>query len=123
MWAFNFLAAVGIIALILVGFFVLMSLISPKDVADVKATAAEINTGAGLINIFRIKGILDSPVNCTKLKEELTAFYGEDMSYVLTVDDDAKCSKGKLKKPIKKLEIILPDYEAGIYNIVLEVSQ
>lgn len=136
MWAFNVLIAVGLIAIFLFGLFMLMAMIAPKDVASVKATVAEINTGSQLMNFFRI------PVNdqliadltcedcdpkidfpgCDDLRKALIDFYGKDVSCKLTVDKIKKCSRGDLgKKPIK-LDLILPDYKGKLHNITLEVK-
>jgi hypothetical protein len=136
LWSLNFLVAVGLISIILFGFFVLMSVLRPADIADVKASVAEINTGSQLINFFRI------PVNnqliadltcehcdarftypdCSDLRKALIDFYGKDVNCKLTVDEVKKCSRGDLgKKPIK-LDLVLPDYDGKLHNLTLEVN-
>jgi hypothetical protein len=136
MWAFNFLLAVGLIAVFLFGLFMLMAMIAPKDVASVKATVAEINTGSQLINFFRIPvnnqliadltcehcdSRIDFP-DCSDLRKVLIDFYGKDVNCKLTVDNVKKCSKGDLDEESIKLDLVLPDYRGKLHNITLEVN-
>lgn len=122
MWALNFLAAIGLIAIFLFGFFMLMYVLSPSDISEVKAAVAEVTTGSRLINFFRISDILDSPVDCTGLKTIIDSFYTKKPNYVFKINDVEQCSRGELSDKTTAVDLILPDYNGIVYNVILEVD-
>ncbi|MBD3361314.1 hypothetical protein GF358_00825 [Candidatus Woesearchaeota archaeon] len=122
MWALNFLVSVGLIAIILFGFFMLMSSLRPSDVSEVKTTVTGINKGSSLITFFRMSDVLDSPVECNELSDSLIDFYGKDVDYILKINGAHKCSKGDQDKNSVTIDFIMPDYRGNVYNITLEVS-
>ncbi len=133
LWGLNFLVAVGLIAILLLGFYALISSLGPGDVNKVKAIVSEIGTDSQLINFFRIpvrgKIIADLPgelgageMTCADLSVALRSFYGPNVNYVFSVNDKKKCSQGSLKKKPLKIGLPLPTYEGFAKNITLEVS-
>lgn len=139
MWAFNFLASVGIIAITLFGFFLLMNYLGPGDITGVRASVVDARTGSQLINLFRIpvkekvaadivndiwsvQAIGHEPylVDCNDFGRALTDFYGRDVNYSLSLDEHRICTRGDINKPVL-LKLVLPSY-TKVINVSLEVA-
>lgn len=134
-WALNALVAVGLIAVLLFGFFITASAVLPSDVAEIKTSISESSRGAQLLNIFRIPvrgmvladivsgGSAVSRVNCPDLTDALRFVYGTEAQYSLRVDDTMFCSAGSLQKSVLKTEFVLPSYDGKVHNVSIEVSR
>lgn len=126
MWAFNFLAAVGIISIVFFGFFLLMYMVAPGDISKVKAAVDELHTGSQLINFFRANInddllVADMPNDCSKLERVFDSFYEKKVDYKVAVNGVARCVRGEPDDSAVTLDVVLPDYQGSVYNVTVEV--
>lgn len=126
-WAFNFLISIAIIAILLFSFFMIMSVLKPGEIKQVRAEIVEIRGQSDLINIFRMpindKILADfSLLDCDVIFSELDSFYGSDAAYVLTSGKVIKCKKGDIGASPETIELLLPDYNSRSTKVVLKVN-
>lgn len=136
MWAINLVIAVGLIAIFLFGFFVLISKTMPHDVGQVKAKIVEVQHSSQLISLFRIpannlvladfvsKSQSSNSIGCSDIENSLRFVYGDSINYLISVDGKKFCSKGAVKTPgALKSGFVLPAYDGSVHNISVEVSK
>jgi len=129
MWALNSVIAVGLIAIFLIGFFMVASLVLPKDVGKIKASVADADSGSQLISLFRVPvrnmvvaDIVRGSVSCSEFENVLDKVHTYS-AYSLKINGKTSCSKGLIKDNVLKVDFALPLYDDRIADVSLEVSK
>jgi len=128
MWAFNVLAATGIIALLFIGFFLVLNTDQVKEVQKIKADITQLDRSGQILTILRTpyddKTIADDLAkgNSGVFKEKLKLVFGDDIRYKILLDKETFKTTPAPFEITAKLDTKLPIYEGGTKKLYVEVG-
>lgn len=118
--AFTLLAAVGIIALVLLGFTLTTSAFVKKQASDIKAEISALDSSSQLrILLVAVADDLENN-NCSRVDQVVRDAYGPQAQVAIYRNDQLLCGS-KIDLPTASMKTILPHYDGAVSEYRVEV--